>query len=93
MQSRNRIAAAIMILAAAVSILIPAHTLFSGEGFLVNYIKTPESAKMLAEIGILFLISGAVFFLIKDKRKQAAVAAVLAVVFFRWLSRRYIWDF
>lgn len=81
MQSRNRIAAAIMILAAAVSILIPAHTLFSGEGFLVNYIKTPESAKMLAEIGILFLISGAVFFLIKDKRKQAAVAAVLAVVF------------
>lgn len=81
MQLRNRIASAIMILAAAVSILIPAHTLFSGEGFLVNYIKTPESAKMLAEIGILFLISGAVFFLIKDKRKQAAVAAVLAVVF------------
>lgn len=81
MQSRNRIAAAIMILAAAVSILIPVHTLFFGEGFLVNYIKTPESAKMLAEIGILFLISGAVFFLIKDKRKQAAAAAVLAVVF------------
>lgn len=81
MHLRNRISAAIMILAAAVSILIPACTLFSGEGFLVNYIKTPESAKMFMEIGILFLLSGAVFFLIKDRRKQAAAAAVLAVAF------------
>lgn len=81
MQLKNKVAAVIIILAAAVSILIPVHTLFFGEGFLVNYIKTPESAKMLAEIGLLFLISGAVFYLIKDRRKQAAAAAVLAVVF------------
>lgn len=81
MQLRDRIAAAIMILAAAVSIIIPACTLFTGGGFLVNYIKTPESAKMLVEIGILFLMSGAIFFLIKEKGRQAAAAAVLAVVF------------
>lgn len=81
MQLRGRIAAAIMILAAAVSIIIPACTLFTGDGFLVNYIKTPESAKMLAEIGILFLLSGAIFSLIKEKGRQAAAAAVLAVVF------------
>ena len=36
MQLRGRIAAAIMILAAAVSIIIPACTLFTGDGFLVN---------------------------------------------------------
>ncbi len=49
MQLRNRIFAAILIPAAVLSIALPAVTLFTGDGFLAPYIRTPEAAKMLAD--------------------------------------------
>ena len=67
MQLRNRIFAAILIPAAVLSIALPAVTLFTGDGFLAPYIRTPEAAKMLAEIAVLLLLSGGIFFLIKNK--------------------------
>ena len=57
MQLRNRIFAAILIPAAVLSIALPAVTLFTGDGFLAPYIRTPEAAKMLAEIAVLLLLS------------------------------------
>lgn len=71
MQLRNRIFAAILIPAAVLSIALPAVTLFTGDGFLAPYIRTPEAAKMLAEIAVLLLLSGGIFFLIKNKGRQA----------------------
>ena len=56
MQLRNRIFAAILIPAAVLSIALPAVTLFTGDGFLAPYIRTPEAAKMLAEIAVLLLL-------------------------------------
>ena len=81
MQLRNRIFAAILIPAAVLSIALPAVTLFTGDGFLAPYIRTPEAAKMLAEIAVLLLLSGGIFFLIKNKGRQAAAAALLGAAF------------
>lgn len=50
MQLRNRIFAAILIPAAVLSIALPAVTLFTGDGFLAPYIRTPEAAKMLPPV-------------------------------------------
>lgn len=68
----------IMILAAAVSVLLPARALFTGDGFLTAYIVQPQSGRMLAEIGVLCVLSGAVWFSPWSVEKQLLASVLLA---------------
>lgn len=81
MRTKHKILAAALVIAAALSITVPAFALFTGDGFLVNYIGRPESIEMLAEIAVLFMAAGGIFFLIKDPRRQMAAAVCLSAIF------------
>lgn len=77
----NKIAAAVLLPAAILCILLPGSVLFTGEGFLVHSVNAPETLRMLVEIFILYLLAGGIFFLIRDRRKQAAMALFLFTAF------------
>lgn len=81
MRTKDRLLAAVLSVTALFTIVFPALKLFTGEGFLVNYINRPESLKMLSEIAVLFLLTGGIFFLIRNRRRQMAAACILAAVF------------
>lgn len=74
----RRAAVWIIILTAAVSVLLPSRALFTGGGFLAAYIGLPQSGRMLAEIGILCVLSGAIWFFPWSAGKQLLASALLA---------------
>lgn len=82
-------AAACLAGAALISIFLPALVLFTGDGFLTEYIRLPESGRMLAELGILGLLLAGVSFGIRSGRRKLAGMALLAGIFC-WLHQVFL---
>ncbi len=72
-----------------ISVFLPAIVLFTGDGFLADYIRLPESGKMLAELGLLgFLLAGASFGIRSGRGKLMAMALLAGI--FCWLHQVFL---
>lgn len=81
MKRKSKFMATVLTLAALISLVVPFVTLFVGNGTYAWQVKQPESIRMLLEIGLLFLLLGAVFFFISDLKQKLSAAAGLCLIF------------
>lgn len=84
MRIKNKIFIICICFTALVCLLLPAKTLFTGNGFLVWQIRQPETVFMAAEALIIFLILTACLFFIRDRTRQLA-AVILCCLVVCWL--------
>ncbi len=79
-----RLAGLFLVLFCVAAVLIPAKTLFTGNGFFADYIHFTESKKMYIEIAILaVLIFGGLAFLKRGRSRLRWLAAIVLV--FAWI--------
>ena len=79
-----RMAGLFLVLFCVAAVLIPAKTLFTGNGFFADYIHFTESKRMYVEIAILaVLIFGGLAFLKRGRSRMYWLTAVVLV--FSWI--------
>lgn len=76
MRIRNKIFIIGICFAALVCLLLPAKTLFTGDGFLAWQIRQPQTVSMAAETLLIFLLLAACLIFIADRRLRIAAVAV-----------------
>lgn len=81
MKMRSRIIAVLLLLAAFISLILPIRTLFIGDGVYAWFLKQDKSTEMLLEIAVLFVITGAAFFLITDMKRRMLCVFCICLAF------------
>lgn len=82
MQLKYRVSAGLLVIAAALSILVPAGALFTGaDGFLVRYVGLPQTRRMFLEIAVLFVAAFLLFVRIPARRGRLLAGVSLAAAF------------
>lgn len=76
MRIRNKIFIIGICFAALVCLLLPAKTLFTGDGFLAWQIRQPQTVSMAAETLLIFVLLASCLIFIPDGRMRLAAAAV-----------------
>lgn len=89
MKVKSGIIAALLILAALLSLIIPFQVLFTGEGTYAWQVRQPESISMLIETALLFILLGSVFFLIRSRTIRLSAAAAICIGFC-WLHVTFL---
>ena len=81
MRTRSKIIAAVLALAALLSVFLPFKILFTGDGPYAWNLTQPASTQMLLEIFILFLLLGTVFLFMKNVTCKILAAALICLAF------------